>query len=641
MAACAKDLDLRICLFGACQDLDGSNTITFPQLSVAIRSLNPLTTLRESDLQMFWTILTSYARTGKRGEDKKPTAVKFTELDDAGISSSSGLQDQEGTVRVVYGNRAKRQVKRKKWDFVDVALVEGTLSFKATREYAVREMCNPGDIIRTADTAGCSVRLLKKQETEDDRVSFRVKLARPDSEGETLYTICPTSEEEQKMWMSNLVDLYGIYMAVDFTQFLHGMAAVEERCRTLSEDRCQNWTTLLKPDRWQLMPLIVDMPHTEDEEQYAYERMTALERLGLNMIKMRKTPIDLERIGPAITRAANGQLRKLEENQHAKLRSVRIAACIFSGLIGLTFAAMAAAVENVLCYDLNINGLTDAYWVCGIESHAVEIVTNGTVTDIHWELINPAAGMDPDSLLCLSVHVRGSSCPAFLSTVVVVEREDIPAGEGYYAPGVHAASVISDGYTAEASDWMTIEIAGNGTAGTETTRSAVCRACECVVCGCAEHPSSMRDDDISENSILIFWLVLAPVLIVTTLCEMALLVYCVMSYATKIAWALEMRLVPLNPDRLFVADSLVHAAFEMGNPDSALLGVDPAAEDAGDSTKLLALVLYKSKVFLTGLVFKLIINLTSTVEFAFWWKPWLGMVLSVVLWDTFTAWTIM
>jgi hypothetical protein len=113
-----------------------------------------------------------------------------------------------------------------------------------------------------------------------------------------------------------------------------------------------------------------------------------------------------------------------------------------------------------------------------------------------------------------------------------------------------------------------------------------------------------------------------------------------MNYATRIAWALDMRLVPLNSDRLFVADSLIRAAFEMGNPDSALLGVDPAAEVAGDSTKLLTLVLYKSKVFLTGLAFKLVINLTCTLEFAFWFKPWLGMVLSVVLWDSFTAWTI-
>eukprot|EP01050_Picozoa_sp_SAG11_P051686 SAG11_NODE_29515_length_310_cov_0.687204_1_plen_42_part_01 len=35
-------------------------------------------------------------------------------------------------------------------------------------------------------------------------------------------------------------------------------------------------------------------------------------------------------------------------------------------------------------------------------------------------------------------------------------------------------------------------------------------------------------------------------------------------YAVKVSWALDFRLIPLNADRMFVADSLVRAAFELG-----------------------------------------------------------------------------
>ena len=39
--------------------------------------------------------------------------------------------------------------------------------------------------------------------------------------------------------------------------------------------------------------------------------------------------------------------------------------------------------------------------------------------------------------------------------------------------------------------------------------------------------------------------------------EIALLMYCQVYYATRVAWALDIRLSPLNADRAFVADSLV------------------------------------------------------------------------------------
>ena len=50
--------------------------------------------------------------------------------------------------------------------------------------------------------------------------------------------------------------------------------------------------------------------------------------------------------------------------------------------------------------------------------------------------------------------------------------------------------------------------------------------------------------------------------------EIALLMYCQVYYATRVAWALDMRMSPLNADRAFVADSLVRVREPLGSPQS-------------------------------------------------------------------------
>ena len=71
-----------------------------------------------------------------------------------------------------------------------------------------------------------------------------------------------------------------------------------------------------------------------------------------------------------------------------------------------------------------------------------------------------------------------------------------------------------------------------------------------------------------------------------------------------IAQEYSFRLVPLNAERAFVSNALIRACFEMGNPKSPVLGVDP---DAGpESTvqrrlKIAAVAaIYGGKIVLTG-----------------------------------------
>jgi hypothetical protein len=143
-----------------------------------------------------------------------------------------------------------------------------------------------------------------------------------------------------------------------------------------------------------------------------------------------------------------------------------------------------------------------------------------------------------------------------------------------------------------------------------------------------------------ENKQVLFWGVLGPVLVVTMSMEVGLLLYTAMRYCTRVAWALDIRLTPLNTDRAFVANSLVRAAFELGNPDSPMLGVDPQQTESNASTVLI-LMLFKLKTFLTGTLIKFIIGVVCSPETSLWLKPWLGMVLSAILWDALTCHNLM
>ena len=89
-----------------------------------------------------------------------------------------------------------------------------------------------------------------------------------------------------------------------------------------------------------------------------------------------------------------------------------------------------------------------------------------------------------------------------------------------------------------------------------------------------------------------------------------------------------------------MTNALVRAAFELGNSSSPVLGVDPG-QSTGDGKKFLLLLVYKGKVVLTGALLKMLISSTCPAHFAYWAKPWLGIVLATVGWDAFTAYSIL
>ncbi len=101
-----------------------------------------------------------------------------------------------------------------------------------------------------------------------------------------------------------------------------------------------------------------------------------------------------------------------------------------------------------------------------------------------------------------------------------------------------------------------------------------------------------------------FWAIDMAMGIVCILIELVLLGMVAVRCSCMIASEYSFRLVPLNAERAFVSNALIRACFEMGNPKSPVLGVDP---DAGPETtvqrrlKIAAMAgIYGGKIVLTG-----------------------------------------
>lgn len=495
-----------------------------------------------------------------------------------------------------------------------------------------------GQILRTASAVQSGLRPPRKRR-RGIKSAIRIDLFKRDTCGDIKYIIyADPSKRENSLSIRDVRKTMTTFavgrwedsraIMLDFNQFLHGMAAVQRDVKT------SRWIDVFRPNRWELLSLIIDTPVSEGEEVRILEDLSPIERVGVGMLKRHWKEMDMANMRAVLTKAGSGQLRFLEEQQVERMNHLHNKAVLVSALLGLTFAAVAALVENVLAYELGLNGAKDAYWVCTLESR-LDLDPNSTTAG---QFIPTFPGLaHPDEMMCTTIHVNASSCiNDFMQTASVIIPEDVQHGAGYFPPGTTAEDLkdVFGHHQNGLHGWTTLQT------GSEKMED-ICSSCECVVCGCATHaPLIGRVELGAENKQVLFWGILGPTLIVSMSMEIGLLLYCAMRYCTRVAWALDIRLTPLNTDRAFVANSLVRAAFELGNPDSPMLGVDPQQPDSDVSTVLM-LMLFKLKTFLTGTLIKLFIGLVCSPETSLWLKPWLGMVLSAIVWDALTCHNLM
>lgn len=385
--------------------------------------------------------------------------------------------------------------------------------------------------------------------------------------------------------------------ALTFTDFLHGM----RRCN--DDPQCGDFIDISKPNKWELLSLLVDLPISKREEQEIFDSLAWVERKGIQLLMDDTRPMTDAQMAHVLKRAGRGELRYLEEDQRINMKHLRQRMVLVCALIGMIFTAFPAAVENALVVEQEVDGVKDAYWVC----HNHTVPNNFTAMGLNSsEIIEaeigmkyhvPTTEMDVDLYMC-TITYDASSCGTI--------------------GGVSAM---------ETRFWEAM---------TTDTR---CRYCQCLACMCIHHDNGEFPWSF-ENKLLWFWIYNIASICGFCVIEIVLLMIFGVRYCVRVAWALDQRLVPLNKDRAFVADSLIRAAFELGNPTGMTLGVDPQKEQQNTNAKVLLLVrllMYKLKCVGTAAVLKFIVSKTTTVEFATFAKPWLGTVLATTFWDGLIA----
>ena len=147
---------------------------------------------------------------------------------------------------------------------------------------------------------------------------------------------------------------------INFAQFLVGMVHVQK------ESRCEGWMDA-GPQKWELLSLLIDTPTSKYEEKIILDELPSIEKLGMKMIH-KHDAVSKDNMRIVLGRLGKGELRKLEPEQLKRMKDLRWRAIWLSGLIGLLFTIIPAAVENYLCADLGVDGFKDAYWVCHTQS---------------------------------------------------------------------------------------------------------------------------------------------------------------------------------------------------------------------------------------------------------------------------------
>lgn len=405
----------------------------------------------------------------------------------------------------------------------------------------------------------------------------------------------------------------------------------------------------VQPNKWELLSLLIDTPVREQEEKEILSKLDGLERMGIKMITRDLLPLDKERTRAVLDRAGKGELRKLDAGQIERMKSCKTRATLVSGLIGFLLTVAPCAVEDVLIAQLGVDGAKDRYDVCDLYSQ-IDWRANQTAEAPRMMHKLPEAVENFQFLKCAVRPVNAtlrhydsvSKAFRYYGVDTQLNDGDNPGDVFYDSFKVQSMDTYYDArayshtsWDGEASclpgkTWQQEYAGGN---------KERCANCECEICQCFHHVDGSLGGatSVAKNPIAVFWIILGCVIGINIVFELALLMYVAVQYCVKVAWALDQRLVPLNADRAFVADSLVRAAFELGNPTSPVMGVDPHSEKASGFKILLMVLLYKGKVVLTGLIVKALFGLATPTGLSTYWKPWIGTCGGTTAWDALIA----
>lgn len=311
---------------------------------------------------------------------------------------------------------------------------------------------------------------------------------------------------------------------IPFADFVVGMIKVRQ------DPKLSKTIPLDVPNRFQLLSLLIDSPINEEQEALIFDKMSGLEKAGVNMLRtMEKPPPDRAQIRETLAHACAGKLHYLTDLQRKNILSTHWW-CVFQALfIGTFFTFWPGLFENYLVYTLETDGVNDAYWTCA------ETIGDPTL---------PPWGTTEELTLA-----ENSPTWTWLKDYGPVPKQGrCPAGTCVSIPDNYTEYLALNGSTYVGGGWYDKDRDCRENIITkETTCDDICTPL-------------LKTWDHDHEAMGIFWALNLTGIIIGIAFELSLLMYTAVRSAVRVSWALDLRLTPLNGDRAFVANMLVRSA---------------------------------------------------------------------------------
>ena len=388
------------------------------------------------------------------------------------------------------------------------------------------------------------------------------------------------------------------------------------------------------PNRFQLLSLLIDSPINEDQEKLIFDKLTGLEKGGIKMLEGMRKPMDKAQIKTTLEAACAGKLHDLTQEQRKSVHNTHYWCCLQACFIGTFFTFWPGLLENFLVLSYETDGAVDAYWTCP-----------GTIGD-------PFADHN-EKIAATSEYYGGAegsplwpyplvTCPHGLCATLPANISEYKAMGGTVQIGDVTLCSPDLKFCDKPGNWTQNADGIEGPSSLVGIPPVLVEDMYCQPLPKTFHQSDERDKE------LVTWWILNIIGIVLGICfEIPLLMYTAVRSAVRVSHSLDLRLTPLNADRAFVANMLVRAAFEMGDPEGDVMGVDSGkeskAEDEGRNPlrDLLAVAFIKGKVVITGVLFKQLTARVVSYDTATFLKPYSGTMLATGMWDTMMCHVIM
>ena len=423
-----------------------------------------------------------------------------------------------------------------------------------------------------------------------------------------------------------------------FMEFIVGVQKIRD------DDVLGGRIDLTKPCPWEMLSLLIDTPVSEMESKQLYDELSMLERLGVNMVQGMSVPMKTAQIKAVLKEAVEGRLHFLSEDKVRRMDTVWQHCIIHAMMISFISTGITSPLENLAVYLTRSDGFMDVDCLC---------YTRGCATN-PGSLGIAALELEPGDATLPGSSPFADECSYLFGEEQVQDscaRRDLfrnasctAIRDGGLAQNVACPCDVSEPFNmvtdcdaACLRDCGFVPAWGPSPFATDPSQIEWWNTVwnETGSSGFANTPDSCWSNT---TGMFWFWFIVVMAIIVCATGEVVALMYYGVMHSIRVSWALGYRLVPLNEDRAFLADSLVRGAFELGNPENPLFGVDPMAET--DQTNKARLILmgfsWKGKIVVTASLLKFLVGTMVPWQWAVWIKPWMCMPADM-FWNAMTA----